>query len=825
MISRSERWAAAAAWAVCTCTIAIAAIPLGARPVWAQPQTPPAGQQQVVEVEIVGLRRVEREAALQGVRTRPGAPFDPATVTEDIRALWRTGFFRDIRALREDTVGGVRVIFEVVEKPSIREVRIAGNDDLSNDDITAVIDIRPFTILNVENLERNVQKIKDLYVEKGYFLADVKHRTLPVPQSEHEVDVVFDIVENAKVMVRQIAFVGNEKIRDDEIKGNLQTREGDELSFLTQSGTYKQEFFQTDLFRIQAIYYDRGFVAVKVGEPSATISKDRRFIYLSVPIEEGEIYQIGNIAFSGDVELRDEEGNVIIDEQGLRNRLLIAPGDTFNRTDLFQDIQAVTDAYRDQGYAYANVTPNSALRTEDREVDLDLEIERGDVVTIERIEIAGNTKTRDKVIRREMRIHEGERYSASKINESRARIFQLGYFETVNVNTGRGTEPDTMVVTVEIKEKSTGTFQIGAGFSSVESFIATAQIAQNNFLGNGWLLSVSAQLSFGDFARQLATLQFYEPYLFDTDISFGLNAYITQRYYRDFQRNATGISPSFGYPITHDLRVSFGYTIEQIDISSDFAGSPGGIAYYGLNRNRLNSTFHASVSYDTRDNRLFPTAGMYHLLSGAFTWDPRPETDPEPFGRLELALRFYYPLPFDFVFKTNLSGGWVFGGGPNGVPISERFFPGGIFSVRGFEPRGLGPTIRTLPTGDPSGRTTEFTIGGNKEVVLNLEVEFPIIEVAGIKGVVFFDAGNAYNDDQNFFYVDTADALKPSAYLWRDTVPIPGGPPLGLYYSFGFGFRWFSPIGPLRFEWGIPITKRDPGDRDIIFEFTIGNFF
>ncbi|MBI3179700.1 MAG: outer membrane protein assembly factor BamA, partial [Deltaproteobacteria bacterium] len=510
-------------------------------------------------------------------------------------------------------------------------------------------------------------------------------------------------------------------------------------------------------------------------------------------------------SFSGGVVLRDPEGKVLIDEAMLRQRLRIHTGETFNRSKLFADIQVLTDAYRDYGYAYANVTPNSKLNPEKKIIDLDLEVERGEVVYFERIEVSGNTRTRDKVVRREMRIYEGDRYSATALNQSRARIFQLGFFETVNIATNRGSKSNLMNVVVEVKEKSTGTFQIGAGFSSVESFIATAQIAQNNFLGRGQLLSISAQLSFGDFARQLATLQFYEPYFLDSEWSFGLNAYITQRFYREFQRNANGVSPSFGYPITHDLRLTGGYTLEWVEVETDPTIGP---ALYELELGTgRNSSVSGSIAYDTRDNRLFPSSGHYHVFTAEVS-DGAIGSDLEN-RRMQLYLRYYYPLPFAFVLKLAASFGFVYAPDGERVVISERFFPGGIYSVRGFEPRGLGPTVPVAGKGDPASRTGEFVVGGNKEAVFNLELEIPLIEAAGIKGVLFADAGNAYDDDEGFFYIDTPKSLRPKAYLLRGNREL-DQPPLGLYYSFGFGFRWFSPIGPLRFEWGIPITKRRP---------------
>jgi outer membrane protein insertion porin family len=778
-----------------------------------------AEAEKIVEVDVEGLRRVGREAALTGIKSKPNTAFDEDTLTKDLRTLYAKGFFRDVRVEKSHVAGGWHIVFVVEEKPSIKEIKYVGRDDISEDDIKAVVDIKPFTILNIEKLKANVEKIKDLYVGKGYYLADVHYRLQEDPNAAHEVTIIFDIVENAKVFVKQITFIGNAHIKDEELKNAIQTREGNEISFLTQSGTYKEDFFQTDIFRLQGAYYDHGYVTVKIGDPNVTISQDRRYIYIAIPISEGEQYNIGTIKFSGEVDLHDAKGNAVVDSALLQKSLTIKVDKVFNRTQLFEDIQKLTDIYKDHGYAYANVTPNSDVDPDKRVVNLDLQVERGDLVYIGRIEFVGNTRTRDKVIRREMRLLEGDLYNATKINASKARIYQLGFFETVNITTKQGASPDLMDINIEVKERSTGSFQIGAGFSSVERFIATAQISHNNFLGNGQSLSLSAQLSFGQYARQLATLQFFDPYFLDSLWSLGMNAYITQRYYLDFQRNSTGFAPSLGYLITPDIRFSMGYTLENIQISTNLLPS-GGADLNDLTRDGLNSAINASLSYDTRDNRLFPSSGMYHVLSGEFSDKALGSNPGLAYRRLEIFTRYYFPLPLMMVLKLNAQLGWVFSPGGRSVPISERFFPGGIYSVRGFQPRGLGPVLFPPGKGVSDSGTTPFAIGGNKQAILNVEMEFPVIPPAGIKGVVFADAGNAYNDDQNLFYVGDT---KPKAYLMHSNREI--SPPLGLFYSFGFGLRWFSPIGPLRFEWGIPITKRAKTDRSMIFEFTIGNLF
>ena len=789
-----------------------------------------ADDAKISEIKIDGNRRVQDKTIAAALSLKVGESFSAEQVTKDLRAVWDKGFFKDIQIFQEVTPAGVILTVKVVEKPAIRKVIYKGNDDVSDEDITEVVNVKPMKILNVELLKTNSQKIRELYVDKGFFLAEVEHEIVPVGKEGRRVDIIFNVKENFKVQVRRIAIVGNSHLSDTDIKTMIQTREGNEISFITKSGTFKDEHFQTDLMRIQALYYDHGFVSIKVGQPTITLTPDRRYIDIVIPVEEGVKYSIGNITFAGDIELKNNEGKVVVTEDILRKFIVSSKGDTFKRTTLFEDIGRLSNVYKNMGYAFANVTPNSKMRPEDKEVDLEMAVQKGDLVYIDRIEISGNTKTRDKVIRREMRVFEGELYSEAGINASKARIFQLGFFENVEIKPAGGAQSDTMTLEVEVKEKSTGTFQVGAGFSSVESFIATAQVAQNNFLGTGQSLSLSLQLSFGTFGRKFGSLQFYEPYLLDSMFSLGLNAYVTQQFYRDFQRAATGFSPTVGYPLTADLRLSLGYTIEQIDISQSSALRR---AHYLVDETGgINSAINTSVSYDTRNNRLFPTAGQYHRLKAEISDEILGADGEMEFLRLQLTARYYQPIIWGLVLKLNAEFGYLHSTGeaensesaPRRAPISERFFPGGIYSVRGFEPRSLGPCeLAPLDSMDHLSRADCLNVGGNKQAIFNIELEFPILESAGIKGVLFFDAGNAFNDDQGWFYAGTKNEDKPDVFIIGSDVA--SKPPMGLYLSTGFGFRWFSPIGPLRFEWGIPITKKATTDDNLIFEFTIGNFF
>jgi outer membrane protein insertion porin family len=420
----------------------------------------------------------------------------------------------------------------------------------------------------------------------------------------------------------------------------------------------------------------------------------------------------------------------------------------------------------------------------------------------ERIEIVGNDKTRDKVIRRELRVYEGELFNGTRLKQSRARVNALGFFETVEFTTRRGSADDLIVGVVEVKEKPTGTFQVGAGFSSVESFIATAQVSQNNLLGWGQSASLSAQLSS---LRQLIQLQFVEPYLFDSNWTFSFDFYRTEADYGTFDRKATGGDITFGHPLpvgfTEDLRLFLTYTLEDVEVDP-IGATTGARTLEESFRDGFTSSVRLTLNWDTRNNRLFPSQGFVQSASVERA-DPAIGSDFH-YTRWTGVSRWYFELPWRFVFKLNATIGYIQG---ENLPISEEYYLGGINSVRGYVLRSISPVV---PVGsnssDPASTTRDLLIGGNKQLVFNNELEFPIAEKVGIRGVLFYDLGNVYADDRSFFD-------EPNYQL-----------PLGMFHSTGFGFRWFSPIGPLRFEWGFPLTPR-PQDEGMLFEFTIGNSF
>jgi outer membrane protein insertion porin family len=760
----------------------------------------------VKDVRVEGTRRVEPDAVKAAISTRPGRPYDPKKVDADLRAVMKLGFFSDVTVKMEGDPDAPVLVFEVVEKPTVAEWRLEGNDEISKDDLKEAIELKPFQVLDLVTVRKDVKRIQEKYVEKGFYLAEVRHELRDA--AEGQVAVVYVVAEKAKVQIKEIRFLGNEKVSREVLLGSMLTKEGGFLSAFSGGGTYREDMFQRDLQAIQLAYLDRGYVNVKVGKPSISLSPDRRFLFVAIPVEEGEQFRIGTTGFSGRT----------LDEGDRLPKVVQAKdGDVFSSSVVRNDLQAVADVYRDRGYANVNVVPMTKLGAKERVIDLDYEIQPGSLVKFERIEITGNTKTRDKVIRRELRIYEGELFSGTGMRQSKQRVTALGYFEAVEITTRRGSSDEAVIATVEVKEKSTGTFQLGAGFSSYENFVLTGQISQNNFFGWGQTLSLQLQWSS---IRQLGTIQFVEPYFLDTRWTFAFDLYASEGTYTTFSRRSVGGNLTWGYELAglrsvfplarylDDVRVFATYTNENVDVTP----AAGEVALFNRYRDGTTSSARGSIQIDKRDNRLFPTRGFYASFSAEAA---PPFLAPEAlfgdrvnlFRRYSADLRFYRPVVAGIVFRSKLSIGYIEDwDADHRVPISELYFVGGINSVRGYQMFSISPTVDAART--PGGPLVATNVGGNKQAVLNLELELPFFEAAGIRAVVFADAGNAF-----------------PAGPWEDP-----NVPWGVYRSVGFGIRWMSPVGPLRFEWGIPLDRRKNEDGDYIdraldFQFTIGNFF
>ncbi len=758
----------------------------------------------VKEVRIEGTRRTDPAAVRAAIKTRAGTPLDLDQVDADIQAAMKVGSLADVAVELEGSPSNPVVVFRVRERPTVREVKLVGNEELSDDTLEDAVTLKPNAVFDRAVAEKDVRAIQGKYSGEGYFLAEVRLKTAEAP--DNQVDVTYEVNEHAKVEIKELRFVGNDRVPREDLVPYLANREGGLLPW-SAGGTFREEALEVDVQAVQTLYLERGFVEVKVGKPSVQLSADRRYIFITIPIVEGQQYDIGQVSFSG--ELLDQQAK-------LKKALQIKTGERFVRSRVAATLMAVQDVYRDMGYAYVNVEPRTRPHPDTRRVDIELDVQPGQLVRIGRIDIVGNQKTRDKVIRRELRVYEGELFSGTGFKSSKDRVMALGYFETVDIAQTRRS-PDTMDIVVTVKERPTGSFQVGAGYSSSENFVLTGQISQQNFLG--WGNSLTLQLQWSS-VRQLGQISFEEPYFLDTRWTFSFDVYANQTEYSAFTRSAVGGSLTWGYELAglgrywrpfaklEDVRLFATYTDEQVSVATN-----NEVELARASGSGNTSSLRLRLVADRRNNRITPSDGWY--ASASFETAPSwlsPDwlfgRDVNLFNRYTLELRGYQPLWRGIVGRARLNMGWLQSLTSSGVPLSELYFLGGVNSIRGYTINSIAPPGVQACNSSPYSEVCTINGEGYQQLILNLEAEFPLAEKAGIRGVVFFDAGNAF-----------------PAGSYRDPRVS-----FNLYKSVGLGFRWLSPLGPLRFEWGIPLDRRKNAlgeniDEPLDFQFTIGNFF
>nr|WP_263430107.1 outer membrane protein assembly factor BamA [Nannocystis pusilla] len=815
--------------------------------------------QPIVDIRFEGNRRVESEAMMLELESHIDAVVNPRNLATDIKRLWGLGKFDDIRIEGELTPSGVVLTYIVKERPTIRKIVVEGNSKIKLDDINEQLDLKLNAILDVGAVRANVEKVKQLYVEKGFFLAEVTYGLRPVEDEIGKVDIQIVISEAAETIVRKITFIGNQAFTDDELRKHMITRVGGYLSVVTKKagGVFNKEAFAGDFQMLKQFYTDNGYLDANVKDPELSLSPDRRFVYVTVPVDEGPQYRVGKIRAK---EVLGRGEKALYNENILADSItpVIKEGDVASMGKIQTIIQDIERRYKDAGHAYVNVIPDGRQDRENLKLYMTLEVGKGPLVYIERINISGNDKTADKVIRREMALREGDLYSESAKEQSEFNAMRLGYFNQVTISTSKGSAEDKIVLNVEVTERLTGTFQVGAGFSTIENFVLQAQIQYDNFLGRGTTVTLVAQMSS---LRRLFNLAYITRYFLDSRWNFSFNIFNSRNVFPGFSRESTGVRLSWGYPIPRvpNLILFAGYSFEYIKVGFGNFGSFGGVGGIGgaglfgggaystlysgsalisnLFNNGITSAITASLRYDTTDNYLFPTEGMRHEIRAEFAnkyWGSQ-----NRFNRYDANFRFYFPIIRSkqafrawLVFKTRLQVGFIHSPQDKGVPVFERYFPGGIFGdggIRGYRLRSLGPAIKVLGSSDPTATLIPYTIGGNLLTALNLELEFMMVPPANIKGVVFMDIGNAYNTEP-LYCVEANPVEQPKSDPC--TLLRPGAPGFlkSLRRSIGFGFRWQSPIGPLRFEWGFPLDRLPPtefyyGDEPVVFEFNVGNSF
>jgi outer membrane protein insertion porin family len=726
--------------------------------------------QKIAKIEIKGNRKIEASAITAQIKSKAGNPFFKADITADIKTIFKMGFFLDVTAEAISTPEGKVVIFTVQEKGLISEIRINGNKALSKDDIQEVLTIKTRQNLNQEKIKADIEKIKVLYDSKGYYNAEITDSV--ERDGEKDFRVILDIKENDRLYIRSITFEGNEAYSTKELKNMLSTSEYGILHFFTDSGLLKRDQLKQDINKINAYYLNNGFINAQIGEPEITI--DKKGIYIKIQIKEGKRFKVGKVEISGDLL---EKPRV-----ELLSSLKIKEGNNYDRELIMKDMDFLTQACNDEGYANAEVNPQINIREKEQLIDIDFQTKKVELVYISRINITGNTITRDKVIRRQLNIVEGDLYSSSKLKTSYSNLNRLRYFEEVDFQTEKGTDKSKMDVNIRVKEKSTGMFMVGAGYSATDQALIMAQIVQQNFLGYGQTLSLKAGLSATTSSYDLS---FTEPWLFDIPLWCKVDIWKYTKLYDSYTLDTTGAGFTLGYPLWEKITGYIGYKLAFDDIK-DINSATASSYIIAQAGERITSSITLTLVRDTTDDYIFPSKGTKSSIFVQHAGDPLGGN--AKFTKYGANGAAYYPLFWDMVFGARGRIGFLQNNDVDDskIPIYERYVLGGINSLRGL--RYVGPTN--------SG--TDNVIGGTTMLVFNFELVFPLIKDAGMKGVVFFDAGNTWNGG---YYIDD---LRQTA---------------------GLGIRWYSPIGPLRLEYGYVLNRKGLNDDAVgRFEFTIGMF-
>lgn len=722
------------------------------------------------EVVVEGTKKIEKDAVLVRIKSKVGQSYRREQVSEDVQDIFKMGYFYDIEVRKENVSGGVKLIYKIVEKPSMAEIVFEGNSEIKEDDLRQASELKSYEILDQSKLRKAMDKISKLYEEKGFFLVRIQKKIDPI-QAGETVKVRFIIEENEKVKVKRVAFIGNRQLKDGDLQKIMATKEEGFFSFFSGSGAFRQELFDRDTQALTYHYYNNGYIQAKVSKPQITVTPDKKAIYITFRVEEGDQFDVGEIDFSGDLLFTKEE---------LKLAVRLESGKTFSYQTVQGDISSLQAKYGDLGYAYANIIPRMQIREKEKLVDLTYEIEKGNKVYFGDFTMVGNTKTRDKVIRREMRVKEGELYNETRRRESLANVKRLGYFDDVAFNQkAPPDQPDVMNLDVNVKERNTGSLQVGAGYSSFNGFVFNGQVQQSNLFGKGQKLGVSLDLSN---RTSLFNLNFTEPYLLDTEWSVGGDLYRSRRRLIAYDEIREGGALRVGHPLAPYLYAYFRYKNEHTNLSL-IEGEGDSDIYPVETANGRTSSGTVTIEYDRRNDRLAPSDGVYASTSLEYAGLGGERRFTKGFA----VGRFYKELFWDVVFRNNLTYGFLSVPDGSAPPFNELFLLGGANTLRGYQWFSVGKKRYS------SKLLRDVPFGGRQQAYYNGEFEFPLISEASIKGVLFYDIG--YADDQL-------------------TLP-------DFRSNYGFGFRWFSPIGPLRFEWGFPIDRRKD-ESATNFEFAIG---
>ncbi|MFV0422907.1 outer membrane protein assembly factor BamA [Oleidesulfovibrio sp.] len=732
-------------------------------------------QDSIAEVEVRGTKVLDADVVLMRLSSRKGDKLDPKMINREIKRIYDLGYFSDVKATAEQTSDGLKLIYTVQEKPRIEAITVEGSDAVDTDEIFSVMSTKTGSVMNEKLMSQDIIKVTDLYRQKGYYLAEVSHRV--VEGTKGAASLVLSVNEGQKLYIKEVRIVGAEQIDESDILDELALRPRNMISWITGTGVLREEYLERDGAAIGAYYLNRGFMDVRVSDADVVYEEDG--IIVAFAVKEGTRYKVGKVEFRGDLIDTDEKlfSLTKMDE--------FANGEGFfNYEELQNDTKKLTQYYNDYGYAFAD----SNFRTERRDgdiVDITYVINKKQKVYVRRVEVEGNKHTRDNVIRREMRLTDGDLYSGSKLRRSNQRLNNLGYFAQADIEMIPTSNPEEVDLKVKVKEKNTGQIAAGVAYSTYSSFGIGGSISEANLFGKGYRAALTATFSGRDNEFDFT---FINPHYNDTKLQVGVNAYLRDSDMDDYDKSTIGGVLSFAYPLGEYTRASWYYRLDQYKYSNVDDDAAKTIRdYEGTN---LASVTGFAISRDTIDNRMRPTGGTY--VKGAIDYGGGMLQGTDHFIRLFGDARYFQKLTNDHVIHLRVRGATLFeNDSSEEIPVHERIYLGGINSIRGYDRRDISPK-------DPE---SDDSIGGTRAAYANLEYIWYFDDEMGIYFIPFFDSGFVIDPEQG---QEWADEIKSSV---------------------GLEVRWQSPLGNLRFAYGYPLNKVDGKRKSGKFEFTMGQTF
>ncbi len=765
------------------------------KPAPARPAPARTAQGIVKKIEVVGNRRISAETIRSYLLIHEGEPWSREKVDDSLKALFATGLFADVRLSRV----GNSLVVKVVENPIINRIAFEGNHELTDKDLRSEISLRPRVVYTRSRVGSDVNRILTLYRRHGYFGATVSPKV--ILHSENRVDLVFEINEGRFTAVDRINFVGNHHFSAGRLRGVIATKEYRWYRFLSTNDTYDPDRLAYDKELLRKFYLSHGYADFRVESAVAELTPNRTGFVITFTLREGQRYRFGKVGVK--ISLRN------LPESKVLPLLTFHSGEWYNSQKIQNSMTILTNRLGNLGYAFVDIKPQIHLRRKPRTVDVTLEVKEGPRVYVQRIDIVGNVRTVDRVIRREISLVEGDAFNATKLQHSKERIKALGFFKKVEITHRRGSAPDKTIITVSVEEQSTGSLSLGAGFSTSDGPLADITLHEKNFLGRGQDVRIGTIVSF---RSQQVELDYTEPYFLNMPLAAGFDLFEvktspTASFFSGvippFQQFSYGGDVRGGYQITRHLRQTLKYTLRSDEITDV---QPDASLFIALQSGtHLTSSVGQVLLYDRRNDRLNPTSGYFAALGDDFAGTG--------FGvkfiRNKINFGYYYPITRDWILSFQGEAGDIFGWGGEPVLIQDRYFVGGD-DFPGFQTAGIGPR----------DSVTQDALGGNQYYIghVSLHVPLGLPPELGLSGRIFSYFGSLSGIDQKNVVLTPAQ-LVTTGGIEPQIIDLSA-----LRVSAGVGLAWKSPLGPIRLDFALPV-KRESIDKTQFFRVSFGTRF